>query len=285
MTSYLILGGHGFLGSKLNKELEKNQMLTYFYNRDSNTITNTNNGITISFDEYLSNNNLFNVVNLLAAWGDGTNDRIIKYANFDLPSFIFNKIASTGKKLFWVQINSYFYFHFAKTGIDKDKYSFWKRSLSDLLKNYLKTDNGNVSILEVYLPHLYGENDKSNRLIKVLTTQNRENIGVKLSSGLQILPILNVLDFARGLFELILKNHSQLKYTQIYIKEQKQLTVKEVVKIIQGYKEVSVEYNVLPERKYEFYSPITTKINHYNIDKLITFEQYLTSIYKKGIND
>lgn len=284
MTSYLILGGRGFLGSILKKELEKNQVLTHFYNRDSNTVTNINSGITFSFDEYLSNHNSFNVVNLLAAWGDSTNDSIIKYANFDLPLYIFNKIASTGKKLFWVQINSYFYFHFAKTGIDKDKYSFWKRSLSDSLKGNLKVNNENLSILEIYLPHLYGENDKNNRLIKVLTTQDSENIVVKLSSGLQILPILNVQDCARGLFDLISKNYSQLKYTQIYIKEQKQLTVKEIVKIIQGYKEVSVEYDMLPERKYEFYSPITTEINHHNIDKLITFEQYLTSIYKKGIN-
>ena len=284
MTSYLILGGQGFLGSILKKEFEKNQTLTFFYNRDTNTVTDRNCGITVSFDEYLSSHTSFNVVNLLAAWGDSTNESIIKYANFDLPLYIFNKIAATGKKLLWVQISSYFYFYFVKTGIDKDRYSFWKRSLSDSLKGYLKVNTENLSILEVYLPHLYGENDKSNRLIKVLTSPDSENIVVKLSSGLQILPILNVQDCARGVFDLISKNNPQLKYYQIYIKEQKQFTVKEIVTIIQGYKEVSVEYGVLHERKNEFYSPITTEFNHHNIDKLITFEQYLTSIYKKGIN-
>ena len=134
------------------------------------------------------------------------------------------------------------------------------------------------------MPHLYGENDKNNRLIKALTTENSDSNVIKLSSGLQILPILNVQDCARGLIELLSSNNSQMKYMQIYIKEQEQLSIKDIVKSIQGYKKVSVQYNVLPERKYEFYTPIKTSINQYTVDKSITFEQYLISLYKKEID-
>jgi hypothetical protein len=71
---------------------------------------------------------------------------------------------------------------------------------------------------------------------------------------------------------------------QIYIKEREQLSIKDIVKSIQSYKKVSVQYNVLPERKHEFYSPIKTLINQYTVDKSITFEQYLISLYKKEID-
>jgi nucleoside-diphosphate-sugar epimerase len=282
VKNYLILGGHGFLGSELKSKLQNSEIPALFYNRSDNSVTDTYSGVTITFDDYLSSQKYFNVINLLAAWGNETDDSSLKYANFDLPLNLFNKITSTGKELFWVQMNSYFYFYFLETGVDKDKYSFWKRSLSETLKDQLKIKKDKLSILEIYLPHLYGENDKNNRLIKALTTENSDSDVIKLSSGLQILPILNVQDCARGLIELLSNNNSQLKYMQIYIKEQEQLSIKEIVKIIQSYKKVSVQYGVLPERKYEFYSPIKTSINQYTVDKLITFEQYLISIYEKG---
>jgi nucleoside-diphosphate-sugar epimerase len=284
MENYLILGGNGFLGSQLNQQLVNNQVHTYFYNRVDNTVVNTRNGFVITFDEYLSANISYRVINLLAAWGAGIDDKSLEYANFDLPLNIFNKIASTGKKILWIQISSYYFFYFLKFGIDKDQYSFFKRMLSDKLKENSEIADGKVIVLDVYLPHLYGDNDKNDRLIKMLTSQKNLERTVNLSSGSQILPILNLQDCARGLCKLILKFEPQLKYTQIYIREQSQLTIKQIVQAIQRFHQIKVQYNVLPERENEFYIPITTPINNFLIDKLTTFEQYLSTIYNKEIH-
>ena len=276
-TTYLILGGNGFLGSSIRNQFKNNNINFYLYNRENDTIINTTGDEVFSFKEFLVKEESFSIMNLLAAWGDIDQKRI-KYANYDLPLSIFNRVISTHKKTLWIQVSSYFNFYYLETGIDKDSYSYWKRMFSDMLKSELLINASELSSLELFLPHLYGENDKDSRLISLLTKKRLDSQPINISSGLQYLPILHVDDCAKGVFEIVAKKKLLFHDSQVYIKEQSQFKVEQIVKIIQKFNRIRVEYNPSLDRQNEFYSPIIPQINEYHIEHIITLEEYLESI-------
>jgi nucleoside-diphosphate-sugar epimerase len=280
---FLVLGGNGFLGSKLCDQLTNKGFELILYERNNEKVINVKNGISLNLDDYIEIEKSFNVINLLAAWGN-TNSEAIKNANYELPLKIFNKIQLKNKMMTWVQICSYYQFYYLQNGIDKDDYSYWKRILNNQLSKQ-SLMNSKINILEVYLPHLYGEKDKQERLITMLTQHDKQNSPIQLSSGRQILPILNINDCSRALIE-ILSNISFLPpHSELYIKEQTQLTVKEIVDIVGSFNKIKAEFNKLNERKNEFYSEINVPIQNFVIDNPVTLKEYLETLYSKGRND
>jgi nucleoside-diphosphate-sugar epimerase len=277
-TTFLILGGNGFLGASIRNQFKENNINLYLYNRENDTIINNTGDQVFSFKEFLVNEESFSIMNLLAAWGD-IDQKIIKYANYDLPLSIFNRVISTHKKTLWIQVSSYFNFYYLETGIDKDSYSYWKRMFSDKLKNELLTNASKLSSLELFLPHLYGKNDKNSRLISLLTEKRVNSQPINISSGLQYLPILHVDDCAKGVFEIVAKKKSLFHDSQVYIKEQSQFKVEQIVKIIQKFNKITVNFNALLDRQNEFYFPIISQLNEYYIEHMTTLDEYLESIY------
>ena len=204
----------------------------------------------------------------------------IQNANHDLPIHLFDKLVSINKSFTWVQIDSYFYFFHLKNKSDKDEYSYWKR-LFNLYINRISKANSFIDIIEIYLPHLYGENEKSKRLIRTLTEFKESDQPIELSSGRQFIPLLEVGDCANAICGILSGNNLTSMSNQIYIKETEQLTIKELVSIIQNHQPLEVIFGKKLERKNEFYSKIESPFSNYIIKDPITFDQYLLN-RKKG---
>ena len=68
-TTYLILGGNGFLGSSIRNQFKKNNINFYLYNREFDTVINNTGEKVLSFKEFLVKEESLSIINLLAAWG------------------------------------------------------------------------------------------------------------------------------------------------------------------------------------------------------------------------
>jgi nucleoside-diphosphate-sugar epimerase len=282
--SVLILGGHGFLGKRITAELKKNAINVFLYNRSDNSVSDIKSSKSIPFEIFLTNNEGVLVINLLASWGTESNPNLLKFANYEIPLKLLDEMISAGINIRWTQINSYYFFYFVETGVDKDEYSYWKRAISERIQNKSQITENRLSVLELYLPHLYGENDKFNRLFALLTKQVNESTTLDLSSGRQILPILYVDDCARGIKEILLQEKFSAKYRNLYIKEQSQMSLSEIIGIFQSFKPINVKFCALPDRQNEFYSYIIPKVECYNISNAMTLEQYLSVIFEQDTN-
>ncbi|MEY4571559.1 MAG: dependent epimerase/dehydratase family [Bacteroidota bacterium] len=284
IDNVLILGGRGFLGKRISAELKKNGMNILLYNRNDNSVFNMRESNSISFGNFLANNEDILVINLLAAWGAGSNPNLLKAANYELPIRLLDEMISAGINVRWIQINSYYYFYYTETGVDKDEYSYWKRVISEKIQYKCEKIENSLNVLELYLPHLYGEKDKFNRLFEMLTRQVNETSTLDLSSGRQVLPILHVDDCARGIIEILLQEKFATKYRNMYVKEQSQMLLSDIIGVFQSFKPINVKFCALPDRRNEFYSHIFPKVECYNINNTITLEQYLSAIFEQEAN-
>lgn len=284
IDNVLILGGRGFLGRRITAELEKYGVNIFLYNRADDTVYSTTESNSISFEEFLARNEYILAINLLAAWGTKLNPNFLRVANYELPIKLLDKMISARKSISWIQISSYYYFYYTETSIDKDQYSYWKRIVSEELQFKCEKIENNLNVLELYLPHLYGKNDKPNRLFEQLTQQSSETSILNLSSGRQVLPILHVDDCARGIKEILLKEKYATKYKSLYLREQSQMLLSEIIHVFQLFQPIKVKFYALPDRRNEFYDRLNPRIEHYNIDKPITLQQYLSSIFEQDTN-
>ena len=276
--TYLILGSKGFLGVKFIESLTLKDIEFSTYDRTNNMVVEIDSKNVTDYDRYIDRHEHIHVVNFLAAWGM-TDETIIENANHKLPAKLFDKLVARNKSFTWIQISSYFHFFYLENKIDKDVYSYWKRMFSSYI-NQASEANSSIDIIEIFLPHLYGENDKSSRLIRILTEFKESDKAIDLSSGKQFIPILNVDDCAKALYSILIDNEVTSRSNQIYIKEAEQFTVKELVSLIQNYQALEVTFGRKLERNNEFYNKIHSPFPNHIIKNPVTLGQYLLSIKK-----
>jgi nucleoside-diphosphate-sugar epimerase len=236
-------------------------------------------GINVTeYDEYIELHENIRVINFLAAWGM-SDESIIENANHNLPAKLFDKLVAKNKPFTWIQISSYFHFFYLENTLDKDIYSYWKRIFSSYI-NQVSEANSFINIIEIFLPHLYGENDKNNRLISTLTKFKESDQSIELSSGRQFIPILKVDDCAKALYSILTEDELNSSSNQIYIKETEQFTIKELVLTIKKHQPLEVVFGRKLERKNEFYNKIHSPFPNYIIKNPVTLHQYMLSIRK-----
>ena len=268
----IILGSSGFIGSNLLKVLQDIPQNILIYDRDKHSVKSINDDSFVALKKFLTTQtDELVVVNLLAIWGNYSNDEIFR-ANFEVPNAIRNEVMKYSKNFVWIQISSYFQFYEMIFGIDKDYYSFCKRMFSEHIKH---TTTPNMKSSDLYLPHVYGPGDKKDRIIPTLLDA-RDDVVLELSSGNQIIPILNVTDCVLAIKEFILEVKTIPTYSQFYVQDYEQLTLKQISKIILAKKvnHLNVTFNEKKERKNEFYDAIISPIPTYRYKPKFDLKKY-----------
>lgn len=284
MTVYLVLGAKGFVGSRLVDRLAKLEMPVYSYNRLDHTVVKYLTNKQESLEQFIEDKNSIQVINCLAAWGEQVQSKSIKVANYELPLSIFKIVASHKNVRSWIQISSYYYFHFLNTGIDKNEYSYWKRKLSSELKSFVSQikKNQDLKILDIYIPHIYGNRDRTERLVGLILQHTDSDTPLKLTSGKQILPLLHIEDCVTGIISLMNDWDRQKGYKEVYISEQIQLSIKDIVSSVMKFRPLKVEYGTIVERENEFYEPIKSPMESYRLEQYLDFNEYLRAQMNRG---
>lgn len=283
MTVYLVLGAGGFIGSRLVDRLAKLEMPVYSYNRLDHTVINYLTKKQESLEQFIEDKNSIQVINCLAAWGEQVQSKIIKAANYELPISIFKIIASHKNVRSWIQISSYYYFHFLSTGIDKNEYAYYKRKLSSELKSFVsQIKKQDLQILDIYIPHIYGNRDRTERLVGLILQHAHSNTPLKLTSGKQILPLLHIEDCVSGIISLMNHWDRQKGYKEVYISEQIQLSIKDIVSMVMKFRPLKAEYGAIVERENEFYEPIECPMESYRLEQYLDFNEYLKAQMNRG---
>jgi nucleoside-diphosphate-sugar epimerase len=269
----LILGYSGFIARNLIPVLNADGYDVYVFNRENSTIQNLNNGKSTDFKIFLLelDSELY-VINFLAAWGDISNEEI-RQANYSKPEFIRKQILEYSSKATWIQISSYFQFFHMLYGIDKNFYSECKRLFSE---SFGDIESSKLRSIELFLPHIYGSGDKKSRIIPMLL-EAKSNDTLKLSSGNQILPLLNVADCALAIKDIFSDVPYLPNQSQFYIEEFEQLTLKQTVDLVLQEKKQKpkVIFGENMERKNEFYSQILSPIPRYKYKPKYDLESYV----------
>ena len=156
-----------------------------------------------------------------------------------------------------------------------------KLNLDDLYERKKQYDLNSICLIPC---NLYGENDKSGRLIKILTQFKESDQIIEISSGRQFIPILKVDDCVKALYSMLSDNDFTLRSSQIYIKEAEQLTIKELVSIIQSHRHLKVAFGKKLDRQNEFYNKIHSPFLNYGTKDPVSLDQYLLGM-KKGENE
>lgn len=284
MTVYLVLGAKGFIGSQLVDRLAKLEVPVYSYNRLEHTVVKYLTNKQESLEQFIEDKNSIQVINCLAAWGEQVESNIIKIANYELPLSIFKIIANHKNVRSWIQISSYYYFYFLNTGIDKNEYSYWKRKISSELKSFVSQiiKNQDLKILDIYIPHIYGNRDRTERLVELIMQHTDSDTTLKLTSGKQILPLLHIEDCVSGIISLINDLDRQKGYKEVYISEQIQLSIKDIVSSVMKFRPLNVEYGAIVERENEFYEPIECPMESYRLEQYLDFNEYLRAQMNRG---
>jgi hypothetical protein len=99
---------------------------------------------------------------------------------------------------------------------------------------------------------------------------------LELSSGNQKMPILNVKDCVLAIKNFILEVESIPSYSQFYVQDYEQLTLKQISKIIlaKTFSNQKVTFNGRKERKNEFYDSIVSPIPTYGYKPKIDLKKY-----------
>lgn len=284
MTVYLVLGAKGFIGSQLVNRLAKLEVPVYSYNRFNHSVVKNCTNKQESLEHFIEDNNSIKIINCLGAWGDHVESEIVKVANYELPLSIFKMIANHKNVRSWIQISSYYYFHFLNTGIDKNEYSYWKRKLSNELRILFEQikKNQDLKVLDVYIPHIYGNGDRADRLIGLMLQHAGRNTTLKLTSGKQILPLLHVEDCVTGIISLMNDTGRLKDYREVYVSEQIQLSIQDIVLRIMKFRPLNVEYGAIVERENEFYKPIVCPLESYKLEQYLDFNEYLRAQMNRG---
>ena len=266
MQTILLLGSSGFVGGHLlqaismrDNEINKTRILRF--NRTDSTFYEVNfDHVVIQIP--LKNRKLneifmheqINVINLMTN-PRNSSFRQIQIANYETPKKVLERLISRASSLKWFQINSYFQFYFSQYKIDKDEYSRQKRLFSDYLTQVCS--DLQIPLTQIYSPHLYGYHEDTRRITAQLRefAQNRIE-QLKVSSGDQYLPLLDVRRFVQAILQLIYNDNSA---ERIYVSPETTSTLREICQLaisLRADENCRIVFSSNPERLNEFYKPI-----------------------------
>jgi nucleoside-diphosphate-sugar epimerase len=174
----LVLGGNGFIGTHLRSKLSEDYKLID-YNRLEDSLVET---ISNNFPDFVINCSASKV---------NSNPIESFVANIQFQMECIRLILDNhGRSFKWIQIASYFELQISFGR--GDNYSLDKqicRSLLHRLEEY-----GLIKLTTIFLPHIFGDGENSNRFIPFVTQTLLNNQIAQISQGEQYLPILGVED-------------------------------------------------------------------------------------------
>lgn len=219
----LVLGSNGFIGQSLSNILE-------------NKFTVTNVSRETSLDSLLGSNEIFDFVINCVSSKPEANLLDSKVSNFDYPK----KILTGTKFKHWIQLESYFQLQISMGR--RDPYSIEKQRFSQFLDlNFSIPISNNINHL--YLPHVFGANERNGRLIQSVISALKNGNVLKTSCGEQFLPLLHISDAVNGIVKFI-ENPSKVAACQPFWYGR----LKDLLAIISSeFKHLSVEVGSRPD--------------------------------------
>jgi nucleoside-diphosphate-sugar epimerase len=179
----LLLGPNGFVGKALGAKLEVIHELVSVY-RETNLV------------DFFESEQIFDFVINCASSHPMADSRDSNESNFLYPKRFFNNLSFAH----WIQIESYFQLQIPFGRIDP--YSIEKEKFSRFLdENSHYPESPLVSHL--YLPHIFGEGDRPERLISSAIANFNSGHDFHTSSGTQFLPLLYISDAVEGIVRFI----------------------------------------------------------------------------------
>ena len=175
----LLLGSSGFIGKALGLKLERNYELVKV-DRKTDLETLFKSDQTYDF-----------IINCASSSPNA--DSIQSHeSNFLYPKRFFAKVPTWN----WIQVESYFQIQVPLGRVDP--YSIEKQRFSEFLDKEASTQNS-PQIHHLYLPHIFGEGDRPERLISAAVSSFRNGEDFQTSIGSQFLPLLHLSDAVEGI--------------------------------------------------------------------------------------
>ena len=180
----LVLGGGGYIGAHFRKVYPGDNFI-FLKHSDVNLLQ----------PEFY--NQIKIILNLSASRFNASKEDS-RAANFNFPRGILKRISD--KPIKWVQAASYYELQVPKGR--SDYYSLDKVAFRNFLFDSA-ADKKHLAVTSLILPHIFGGNEKSSRIIPTLKKMNNGEI-VELGSGNQLIPILHIMDAVRALYQGLL---------------------------------------------------------------------------------
>lgn len=174
----LVLGGNGFIGSHLISTLQEIYEVIDF-DRRVNSIEKI---ISNKFPDY--------VINCSASQANAKSMDSFE-ANIEFQMRCIKLLLKNNENSFkWIQVASYFELQIPLGR--RDNYSIDKQICRSILQRL--EEEGFIELTTIFLPHVFGAGENSNRIIPSLTKNLQNGQIAEISRGEQFLPILGVED-------------------------------------------------------------------------------------------
>jgi nucleoside-diphosphate-sugar epimerase len=179
----LLLGSNGFIGKALGTKLEVQYDLVKV-NRETD------------LENLFKSDQIFDFIINCASSSSNADSEESHASNFLYPMKFFNNLRS----MHWVQIESYFQLQI--TWGRNDSYTIEKEKFSKYLDAGMRSRSAPL-IHHLYLPHIFGEGDRPERLISSVISSFKGGRDFLTSSGTQFLPLLHISDAVTGIIRFI----------------------------------------------------------------------------------
>ena len=175
----LLLGSSGFIGKALGLKLERIHELVKV-DRKTDLETLFKSGQTFDF-----------IINC-ASSNPNADVQQSHENNFLYPKQFFANVPTRN----WVQLESYFQIQIPLGRVDS--YPIEKQRFSEFLEVEVAAQNS-PQIHHLYMPHIFGEGDRPERLISAAVSSFRCGEDFQTSTGSQLLPLLHISDAVDGI--------------------------------------------------------------------------------------
>lgn len=175
----LLLGSSGFIGKALGLKLERIYELVKV-DRKTDLETLFKSDQTYDF-----------IINCASSSPNADSSQSHEN-NFLYPKQFFTHVSARN----WVQVESYFQIQIPLGRVDS--YSNEKQRFSEFLDVEAATQNS-PQIHHLYMPHIFGEGDRLERLISAAVSSFRSGEDFQTSTGSQFLPLLHISDAVDGI--------------------------------------------------------------------------------------
>lgn len=257
MSSTLVTGGFGFVGSKLVQKLVEKNIKTILLVRDHQkelSISQFGNGVkALTIDEISEGKNLYEVKNVINLAGkyyfnptqDETNEMI--ESNIVLPKKLGNALSDGPEEIKWIQASTFMQHVDSRPFFPTCFYAATKFSAECELTSF--SERG-LTMTALILPQIFGENDKRKKLLNYLIQQIEKNEEIKVSSGTQVMDLVHVDDIVDAIMLCIQNDNNVGRYQ---ISSMKPYTIKQLIDLIfqSAAKSVPVSYDPEKDRLYE----------------------------------
>ena len=208
MDRILVTGGLGYVGGHLLRRLENGPSKVSLLVRQGeldHSLKGRFQLLTIDELELNAKDKQFNIViNLAGKYSFdhqtvGVNELLS--SNVVLPIRVAAAVSRSGTRVHWVQASTFMQ-HF--NGLDRKPSCFYastKQTIEDLLGYF---ENDSFQVTSLVFPHIFGEEDKREKLINLFLRSAKTGNMIQLSSGSQAMDLVHIEDIVNAL-EMVIK--------------------------------------------------------------------------------